>query len=374
MKLTNKIRNLNLLIKPASGSCNLRCSYCFYFDVADNREIANYGNMSYETLENIVKNAFSHSEGSVSFMFQGGEPTARGLDFFRRFHDFIELYNIEKLETFFSIQTNATLLNEDWIQFLKEKKYLVGISLDGMKEIHDIFRLDRQSQGTFDRVLDNLFKLREAGVEFNVLSVVNSEVAKHGKEIYEYFLENDFSFMQFIPALDPLKDKEKKEYSLTAENYGIFLDELFNAWYEDILQGRFSAIRYYENLLLILLGREPESCDMVGHCTANAIIEADGSVYPCDFYVLDEKRLGNINDSPISEILHSPKAVDFVKESYQLHEDCKKCCYLKLCRSGCRRHKDAHHYNKFCKSYQYFFERNIDKLIHIRDILSKGLS
>lgn len=368
MKFT-KMRTISLLIKPASSGCNLKCAYCFYYDVADNREIANYGSMSFETLENLVKNVFLHVEEAVSFMFQGGEPTLRGIDFFYKLHEFVEKYNTNRIELSFSIQTNGTLLNEDWFSLFKKYHYLVGISIDGTKPIHDMFRYDHRQMGTFDMILEHLYRLQEEGIEFNVLSVVNSEVAKHGKEIYEFFRENEFRFMQFIPALDPLSDKENKNYSLNAKDYGLFLDEVFNAWYEDIKKGIFGSIRYYENLLLILLGRAPEACDMVGHCTANAVIEADGSVYPCDFYVLDERKLGNVNEESIVDILHSQGAIQFVKESYSLPEKCKECKYFKLCRGGCKRHKDTRNYNKFCESYLYFFDRNLEKLFHIREIL-----
>lgn len=367
-----KIRNLSLLIKPASSSCNLSCAYCFYFDEAKNRAVSNYGNMSYETLSNLVKNAFFHAEETVSFMFQGGEPTVRGIDFFYKFHELVETYNQRKIGVSYSIQTNGTLLNKEWVSLFKRFRYLVGISIDGMKEIHDMFRLDYKNEGSFDRVLENLYLLREEGIDFNILTVVNSEVAKRGEEIYRYFRDNGFEFMQFIPALDPIIGKADKNYELSAKDYGVFLDDVFRVWYEDIKKGHFSSIRYYENLLLILLGRRPEACDMVGHCSVNAVIEADGSVYPCDFYVLDERRLGNINESGIVEILTSEKAVRFVKESYTLHVLCKECRYLKLCRSGCRRHKNEENYNKFCESYQFFFDRNLTKLLDVADILRKN--
>lgn len=367
-----KLKKLSLLIKPASSGCNLRCSYCFYFDEAENREVPNYGGMTFETLDSLVKNAFQNTEESVNFMFQGGEPTLRGLEFFYKLHELVEKYNKKGLIVGFALQTNGTLIDENWISLFKKYNYLVGISLDGMRDVHDLFRVDTRGEGTFDLILENIYKLSVAGIDFNILTVVNSEVAKRGREIYEFFRDSGFSYMQFIPALDPLTNTEKKEFSLTAASYGKFLDEVFNSWYEDILSGKFTSIRYYENLLLILLGRSPEACDMVGHCTANAVVEADGSVYPCDFYVLDEKRLGNVKEDSFVELLYSSKAIRFVKESYRMHEKCKSCRYLRLCRSGCKRHKDEENYNKFCESYLYFFDRNFDKLLQLRDLLQRG--
>lgn len=367
----DKMRSVNLLIKPSSSGCNLRCSYCFYFDVADNREVYDYGNMKIETLENLVKNVYNHVEENVTFMFQGGEPTLRGINFFYKLHEFVEKYNINSIKTNFAMQTNGTLLNDRWFDLFNKYNYLIGVSVDGTKDIHDLFRLDIRKKGTFDSILNNINKMKKRKIDFNILCVVNSEVAKSGNKIYSYFDENNFDFMQFIPALDPLKDKSDKEYTLTAKNYGIFLDEIFNLWYDDIKKGKFKSIRYYENLLMILLGREPEACDMVGRCSVNVVVEADGSVYPCDFYVLDERRLGNVNTDRLVDIVFSKKGLEFVKESYKLHDNCKKCKYLKLCRGGCKRHKNGENYNKFCESYLYFFDRNLNKLLEIRDMLIK---
>ncbi|WP_064579732.1 anaerobic sulfatase maturase [Streptobacillus moniliformis] len=363
----NKLRSLNLLIKPSSCNCNLRCNYCFYFDVAENRETYTYGNMSFETLENLVKNVYDCVEYQVNFIFQGGEPTMRGINYYYKLHELIEKYNKNNVNTTFSIQTNGTLLNKRWFDLFEKYNYLIGISLDGTKDIHDIFRIDIRQKGTFDSILNNINKLRERNIDFNILCVVNSEVSKNAKKIYEFFREQKFEFLQFIPALDPLKNYDEKDYTLTAENYGKFLDEIFNLWYEDLKKGNFISIRYFENLLLILSGRNPEVCDMVGHCSVNTVIEADGSVYPCDFYVVDERRLGNINTQSIPEIIFSQKATEFVRESFKIDEKCKTCKYLKICRTGCKRHKDENNVNKFCYSYKYFFGRNLDKLVDIRN-------
>lgn len=365
----NKLRALNLLIKPASCNCNLRCSYCFYFDEAENREVYSYGNMSYETLENLVKNAFSHVEYELSFMFQGGEPTMRGINYFYKLHEYVEKYNINKIKVNFSIQTNGTLLNKRWFDLFEKYNYLIGVSIDGTKDIHDIFRIDVRKRGTFDSVLNNILELKKRNIQFNILSVINKEVSKNAKRIYEYFKKQEFSFLQFIPMLDKLKDDKEEIYSLTSKDYGIFLDELFNLWYKDIKNGNIINIRYFENLLLILLGRNPESCDMVGQCSVNFVVEADGSVYPCDFYALDEYKIGNINKESIIDIVFSKKAMDFVRNSIKKPKKCIECKYLKICRSGCKRHKNEDMENKFCESYIYFLDRNLSKLEEIRNLL-----
>ena len=369
------MKNLNLLIKPASSSCNLRCRYCFYYNVADNRKISNYGIMTDSTLENMIKNAFQTAENAINFAFQGGEPTCAGVDFFKKFHDFVDMYNNNNITVNFSLQTNGTLINKDWIALFKKYNYLVGLSIDGNKEIHDKFRLDAQGNGTFRRVLKTAKEFSKHGVEFNILCVVNKPVAENGKLIYNFFKNSGFRYFQFIPCLDSFEGGEE-DFSLTSKDYGKFLNETFDEWYKDIISGKKISIRYFDNLVRIVLGQEPEACDMVGHCNLNGIIEADGSMYPCDFYVLDEYKLGNINDNSIEDLFKSNIEKEFLKASININGKCKVCRYLKLCRSGCRRHKEMNAdgilENKFCTSYTDFFDKNIHRLLKLGEFFLKS--
>ena len=369
------MRNLNLLIKPASSSCNLQCKYCFYYDVADNRKIKNYGIMNDITLENIVKKVFEEVQYSVNFAFQGGEPTVAGIEYFEKFHKIVEKYNTKKILVNFSLQTNGTLINEKWFELFKKYNYLIGISLDGNKEIHDTFRVNSKKEGTFSKVLKTTEMLKKENIDFNILCVVNKLTAQNGKLIYKFFRNNNFKYYQFIPCLDKLKDFDEKDYTLTALDYGKFLDEIFNLWYEDIISRKEISIRHFDNYIKILLGVEQEACDMVGHCNMNAVLESDGSMYPCDFYVLDEYKIGNINESSFTELFKSEKEFQFLKSSLLIDEKCKLCRYFKLCRGGCRRHKILNEKgifeNKFCEGYKYFFDRNIDKMIKIAKYILK---
>lgn len=373
--LGGKMKNLNLLIKPASSSCNLRCRYCFYYDVADNREVKNYGIMNDDTLENMVKKVFDDVEYSANFAFQGGEPTMAEIEFFEKFHKFVEKYNTKKIIVNFSLQTNGTLLNKKWLELFKKHNYLIGLSLDGNKEMHDTFRIDAKGEGTFSRVLKAAKMMKKAEVEFNILCVVNKLIAQNGKLVYNFFKNNGFRYYQFIPCLDSLSCSEEKDYTLTSEDYGKFLDETFNLWYEDIMSGKRISVRHFDNYTKILLGEEPEACDMVGHCNMNAVLESDGSMYPCDFYVLDEFKVGNINESSFEELFKSEAEMRFLRTSLAVDEKCKVCRYFKICRGGCRRHKEltaeGNYENRFCESYKYFFERNIDKMIKTAEYVMK---
>lgn len=369
------MKNLNLLIKPASSSCNLRCRYCFYYDVADNREVKNYGIMNDDTLENMVKKVFEDVEYSANFAFQGGEPTMAGIEFFEKFHKFVEKYNTKKIIVNFSLQTNGTLLNKKWLELFKKHNYLIGLSLDGNKEMHDTFRIDAKGEGTFSRVLKAAKMMKKADVEFNILCVVNKLIAQNGKLVYNFFKNNGFRYYQFIPCLDSLSCSEEKDYTLTAEDYGKFLDETFNLWYEDMMSDKRISVRHFDNYTKIILGEEPEACDMVGHCNMNAVLESDGSMYPCDFYVLDEFKVGNINESSFEELFKSEAEMRFLRTSLAVDEKCKVCRYFKICRGGCRRHKEltaeGNYENRFCESYKYFFERNIDKMIKTAEYVMK---
>lgn len=369
------MNSLNLLIKPASSGCNLKCVYCFYYDIADNRVIKNYGIMNDTTLENMVRKAFEEVDYQVNFMFQGGEPTLAGIDFFKRFHNLVEKYNVKKINTTFALQTNGTLLNKKWTGLFKEHNYLIGVSVDGNRDTHNAFRIDKSGNGTFAKVKESINLLKKEKIDFNILTVVNKLTAENGKLIYNFFKNNGYRYFQFIPCLDELYSKEKKEYTLTDVDYGNFLNDTFELWYEDIMNGRFTSVRYFDNMVKIILGEQPEACDMVGHCNINAIVESDGSIYPCDFYVLDEYKIGNINDSSFTEILNSEKENQFLSSSLVVNEKCKKCSYFKLCRGGCRRHKEidenGEYHNRFCKSYQMFFDKNLDKLIEVANYVIK---
>ncbi|MDD7463114.1 MAG: anaerobic sulfatase maturase [Anaerococcus sp.] len=363
--------NLNIMIKPISSDCNIDCKYCFYKDEAINRTNKSYGPMSYDTLENLVKNAFSSVGNNISFLFQGGEPTLRGIDFFEQFHKFVNKYNTNDISVNFSIQTNGIILDDAWINLFRKYNYLVGISLDGTKDCHDYYRTDHYGKGTFSRVMKNIKLLMKEGISLNILTVVNDNTCDYAEEIYNFYKKNNFYFLQFIPVINPLSKNYSKNYRLDPLKYGMFLDRLFNIRYRDILNGNFRSIRYYENLLMIILGQHPESCDTLGHCSINPIVESDGKVYPCDFYCLDQEEIGNINHNSIIDIISSNKANIFLSQSYKIADTCKECKYVQLCKGGCKRYKNTNLENELCSGFYYFFKNNYEKLIGLADYIKK---
>lgn len=370
---------LSLLIKPASGNCNMRCRYCFYADELDNREIRSYGKMSLDTMHTIVDKAMEYGDYECTIAFQGGEPTLAGLDFYRDLVAYVTAHeNPKKLKIHYALQTNGYLINEEWAAFLGEKHFLVGVSLDGLKEIHDRYRLDAAGKGTYQRVISAIRLLEKHQVEYNILTVVTAATARNGQKIYNYFKKNHFGYQQYIECLDPIGEEPgQHEYSLTPEKYGEFLKSMFDAWYLDMRSGTYVYNRYFENLMMIMAGQQPESCNMRGVCGKQWVFEADGSVYPCDFYALDQWRLGNIQENSFEEMDEKRDELGFIQWSMRQQEDCQKCRWFGLCRNGCRRNREPvtaepTNRNYFCKSYQMFFEYAYPRLEEVYQLYMAG--
>lgn len=368
---------INLLIKPASGLCNLRCKYCFYADEMKNREVASFGMMSNETLENVIKKTFDYATESVTFAFQGGEPTLAGLDFFRQMIILTKQYNMKKLPLNFALQTNGILLDDEWAEFFAENDFLIGLSLDGIKDTHDIYRVDAQGVGTYKSVMHSAQILQKHKVQYNILTVITSQTATRIGKIYGFYKKSGFDYQQYIPCLDPIgEEKGQYSYSLTPEKYEYFLKTQFDCWYNDIIRGNYTYNRYFQNLVGMLLCQAPESCGMIGFCSNQNVIEADGSVYPCDFYVLDQYRLGNLNYNSFEEIEHKREEIGFVQQSKTIDEKCKECKWYAICRGGCRRDRERPDgtlgLNYYCQAYSHFFEYAISRLEKIATMVTKG--
>ena len=362
------MRELSVLIKPVSGLCNMACEYCFYEDEMKNRQVSCYDPMSYDTLENIIRKVLRKAEYAAHFAFQGGEPTLRGLDFYQKVVQLQKEYNGKHIQITNALQTNGYVMDENWCEFFRKHDFLIGLSVDGTGEIHDKYRHDKIGNKTYEKIYRAARLFDHYGVSYNILTVVTKDVAEHVGQIYEVYKRNGWNYLQFILCLEPMS-KENRNYRYAPEPalYGRFLTELFDLWYEDIKKGEQPFIRQFENMIAILLGHMPESCEMRGTCSMQYVVEADGSVYPCDFYVLDQWKLGNFNTEPISSFGRQEKEVGFVAESYKISDTCKSCKYYRLCRGGCRRNRvwDAPsktYQNIYCESYRYFYDHCLERL------------
>ena len=366
---------VNVLIKPASSHCNLRCQYCFYHDEAAKRKTFSYGVMREETIEAIISKALAHASRSCTFGFQGGEPTLAGLDFFEHVIDLQKRYNTKGLNIYNALQTNGTQIDDEWASFFAKNQFLIGVSLDGHESLHNLYRKDEQGNGTFGRVMQGIETLKRNDVEFNILTVVTAQTAKHIKEVYAFFKKHGLKYQQYVPCFEPIGERRTKQrYSLTPQLYARFLKNLFDLWYKDREAGEFAYNRYFENLAAILLGYKPESCDMNGVCSLQYAFEADGSAYPCDFYMLDDYCIGNINIDSMEDIYQNCYNIGFIQQSAKLPTECQNCQWLDLCRNGCLRNRlqvdsfDAG-LNYYCDAFKEFFPYilpNMGKIIRGR--------
>ena len=368
------MKGVNVLIKPASSACTMACGYCFYRDVGEHRGEAYRGMLSLEKLEEVIANALGCAEEYCAFGYQGGEPTLAGLDFFRNAVELQRRCNGKGIAVHNAIQTNGLAIDGEWARFFRDNDFLVGLSVDGSAELHNRFRPDASGKGTFSRVMRTLRLFRETGVRCNILSVVTNASARHVASTYRFLLKNGITHMQFIPCLDSLDGSD--EAWLSVEEYGRFLVRIWDLWFADLRAGRYVSIRHIDNWLSILMGQQPEACNMAGRCSAQFVVEGDGGVYPCDFYVLDEWRLGDVGTS-LEELASGERAREFVSASFGVPERCRACRWYPLCRNGCRRERtercsDGLAYTHFCDAFRYFFESRSKEMTVACSLLARA--
>ena len=357
------------MIKPVSGECDFRCRYCFYREAIKSRAARAAGAMSPELIGAIIERAMERAEGAVTFIFQGGEPMLAGLEFYRHVVRAQKAFNKRGLHVFNAIQTNGALINGEWARFFRDEGFLTGVSLDGYERLHDINRCDASGQPTFQRVMAGIEALKTSGAAFNILTVVTAQSAHNAEKIYRFFKRNGLLYQQYIPCLDPMGKRGREAYSLTPENYAAFFTELLDLWFSDIISGEFIYIRHFENMLGALRGHPPEHCGMSGRCAMQYVIEADGTVYPCDFYTRDGYELGSLAEEGFDGIEARLAASGFIASSAAISPECAECEYYFICRGGCRRDRDAGggtlELNYYCAAYKAFYRHAIPKLADI---------
>ena len=351
--------NLSVMLKPASGSCNLRCTYCFYHSLSGMRESYFKGMMSYELLDDIISKALAFTgEDRLYLSFQGGEPLVRGKEFFEHVGRALQ----GKKNAHLVIQTNGTLIDDEWCDIFKKYGFLIGLSLDGTRE-GNACRIKADGSPAFDDIMRGVGLLKSRGIPFNILTVLTKNVVNGIADVYAFYRAQGFKFLQFIPCLKPLDGQPYDEASYPSElEYEIFLKKLFSCYLADIKAGRYTSIRQFDNFVRLAHGEVAEQCGMNGYCSHQFVIEADGTVYPCDFYCLDEYAMGNIADSDFEKLSRHPIAVEFIKESLKSDAECKKCEYRRMCSGGCKRERiDV----AKCKAYKRFFDYAMPDLINL---------
>jgi len=355
----------HLLAKPSGSTCNIDCTYCFFLS-----KEALYPNqkhrMSEATLEAYIRQLLeSHRTPTVTVAWQGGEPTLMKLDFFRRSIELVEKYRRPEQTVEHTFQTNGILLDDEWCAFFKEYNFLVGLSVDGPRELHDTYRVDRTKQGTFDKVMQGWRRLRQHGVEFNILCTVNAANEKHGRAVYRFFRdEMEAKWMQFIPIVERATEetieianlgwseqpgRKRLLYtqagnlvtrrSVGGEQYGRFLVDIFEEWVRHDVGRIF--VQLFDVTLEAYFGRHL-LCIHAPTCGYGPALEYNGDVYSCDHFVEPRYKLGNIHETHLVKLVASAEQRKFGDDKHDsLTPQCQRCDVKPLCNGGCPKDRFA---------------------------------
>lgn len=368
------------MAKPAGPDCNMDCTYCFYLEKEAIFQQPVH-RMSDEVLEEYVKQyCESQNTPELNFAWQGGEPTLMGVEFFEKAVKFQKKYSAGRpVQNAF--QTNGLLINNDWCKFLAKEKFLIGLSLDGPRHIHDKFRVDRGGKPTFDRVMKTLKLMKSHRVEFNTLSCVTRQNAKHAVEIYNFLKSTGSTFMQFIPIIERkpddkasllgLKlalppdlaaddtDEQVMPWTVQPEQYGQFLIDIFEEWVRRDVGTTF--VQIFDVMLNAWMGLPPPLCVFAEKCGDAMIIEYDGGLYSCDHFVYPDYYLGNITETPMTELVTQEKQITFGSNKLdKLTKQCLNCDVRFACNGDCPKHRFAQTTDGeaglswLCESYKRF--------------------
>jgi uncharacterized protein len=315
--------------------------------------------MTIDLLETTIQQVLSQGKKEVSFGWQGGEPTLMGLDFFRQAIAFQQQYGRQQIVGN-GLQTNGLLLNKDWAKFLRKYDFLVGLSLDGPEHIHNRYRHLKGGQNSWNTVVDRAKLLLDTGVATNALVVINDYSSQFPDEIYDFLKSIGLTYMQFIPCLeqDPKNPQNPTSFSVSPADYAQFLIRLFDLWIADFKNSQpTTSIRYFESLFYTYVGLTPPECTLLKECGVYVVIEHNGDVFSCDFFVEPEWKLGNIRDQKVVDMLNSARQRKFGRRKAILPPECRHCPWLIHCRGGCPKERGflpSPEKSFFCSSYQQF--------------------
>ncbi len=382
MNAASQTAGLHVVAKPVGSICNLNCDYCFYLEKQSLYDEGANFRMSDDVLVAFIRTYIkSQPTPVVEFVWQGGEPTLFGLDFYRRVIELQAPYVGQKTIRN-SLQTNSTLLDDEWCLFLKQHNFMVGLSLDGPKEVHNRYRKDRHGKGSFEEVIRGLRLLQKHGVEYNVMASVGRETARRPLETYRFLKEEGVEFIQFIPIIERLPGSAEQQlgldlagpavldrdetnvtvtdWSVLPEEYGDFLNAIYEDWVRNDVGKTF--VMNFEWALNAWIGNPSPVCIHAKRCGRSVVIEHNGDLFACDHYVYPNYRLGNILKDDLFTIVDKSCQEGFgVEKETALPRWCQECEVLVACQGGCPKHRFARspyeepglHY--LCVGYRKFF-------------------
>jgi uncharacterized protein len=355
-------RPFSLLIKPASADCNLRCDYCFYLDRAELYPQSHTHRMSREVLERVVGSYLATEQPQYGFAWQGGEPTLMGLDFFKQVTSLQQLHGRRGAVVSNGLQTNGILISDELAQHLAHFNFLLGVSLDGPAEIHDLYRRTVGGTGSHGKVLSGIDRLKNNGVEFNILTLVSQANVRRGADIYRYLCGQGFRFHQYIECVEFADDGSLAPFAINGEEWGEFLCAIFDEWIKGDV--RSVSVRHFDNVLNKLVDGVNTVCKMGDCCDQYFVVEHNGDVYPCDFYVQSKLKLGNILDTTWEELLRSAVYRNFAVEKSAYCAECSACEFLNLCVGDCTKNrpaKDATRLSVLCSGWKKFYGHTLER-------------
>ncbi len=350
---------LYVMLKPVGAQCNLRCDYCYYLEKKELYPDINVTRMSEAMLEKFTEQYLSsQTVPEVLFMWHGGETLMRNIGFYKKALEFQRRYGRgRKIDN--CLQTNGTLLNDEWCRFFKENNFLIGISVDGPRRFHDRYRKRADGSPSFDDVMRGIGLLKKHGVEFNIMGVVNDCNVDYPLEFYDFFRELDCRYIQFAPIVETVEGKPAP-WNVPAGKWGDFLITIFDRWVKEDV-GKF-YVQYFDSTLANWMGQAPGVCTLARTCGHAGVMEFNGDVYSCDHYVFPENKLGNINSSTLLEMMYSPQQLRFgADKADRLPDQCRQCRYLFACNGECPKNRiisteeGGEGLNWLCAGYYKFF-------------------
>ncbi len=322
------LRRLTLIVKPVSSNCNLRCKYCYHLE----QQQESYPHMTEKTIKELIKQVSQITNKEIYFIWHGGEPLLIGKDFYQEVVSIQSLYLIK--DTYRnSIQTNGTLLTDEWTTFLAENRFRIGVSLDGPAEIHDHNRIFRNGLGSFDKLISGLSILKDKNIRTGIITVISKKSLRRGREILDFLIENDFKRINFSPFAEK-NNKGFIEGSLMPEEYADFMIEVFDYWIEK--DDPEIKIQNLENFFQKLIGGKALFCHSTNRCSSYLSVDWNGDVFLCGrFLGIPNFKLGNILENTLLEIMKSPVYLNIAKQVSSFANECKECKWKKVCFGGC---------------------------------------